>query len=115
MRRSYDDTLVLYFLYLAEKFNLKRVISSCKCYRFEAELCDLTDFSGFNILQIFSEKSRNHINKYYLKRALVSYKHNKYFDRDQGNILELALDTAIAEICKAKPECSCGTKSKRKK
>jgi len=115
MRRSYDDTLVLYFLYLAEKFNLEQVISSCKCYPFEAELCDLKDFNGCNILQIFSTESTNHINKYYLKRALVSYKANKYFDRDQGNILDLALDTALDEICEAKPECSCGTKRKRKK
>jgi len=115
MRRSYDDTLVLYFLYLAEKFNLEQVISSCKCYPFEAELCDLKDFNGFNILQIFSEESRNHINKYYLKRALVSYKHNKYFDSDQGNILELALETALDEICEVKPKCSCGTQPKRKK
>jgi len=115
MRRSYDDTLVLYFLYLAEKFNLERIISSCKCYLFEAELCDLKDFDGFNILEIFSEESKNHINVYYLKRALRSYRHNKNFEREQGNILEQALDTALDEICRVKPERCCVQQAKRKK
>jgi len=72
-RRSYDDTLVVYFMYLDEQFNLTDVLEWSLDSIFELELCDLQKIKLFELL---SEPTKLHIYRYCIKRGIAAQGRN---------------------------------------
>jgi len=103
--RSYDDTLVLYFTYLAEQFNLNVVLLWCHKYLFELELYYLENMMIFKLL---SKQSKYVIYRYCIRRGLESK------GRNENQICELALRECVINLTNVEFESETLTPSKRK-
>jgi len=87
-RTSYDDTLIIYFMYLHEQFNLTDVFEMCLEYFFELELYYLQKIKIFELL---SEPTKLYIYRYCIKRNIAAQGRN--LDKECEVALNNCVDT----------------------
>jgi len=101
--QSYNDSLIVYFMFLAEQFNIPMLIDTCKNYVFELKFVHVKRIKFFEMLSV---ESKMIIYKYCIKRAILSQRHKL---GEQESMDELA------ELAEMKPRCVCLSSSPKRK
>jgi len=101
--QSYNDSLIVYLMFLAEQFNIPMLIDKCKNYVFELRFYYVKRIKFFEMLSV---ESKMIIYKYCIKRAILSQRHKLGILHGVDELDELA---------KMKPECICLSSSPKRK
>jgi len=97
---SYNDSLIIYFMFLAEQFNIPMLVDTCKYYVFELRFVHVKRIKFYEMLSV---ESKMIIYNYCIKRAILSQRH------------KLGELENIDELAKMEPECICLSSSLNKR
>lgn len=100
---SYNDSLIVYLMFLAEQFDVPMLLDTCKKYVFELRFYYVKRIRFFEMLSV---ESKMIIYRYCIKRAILSQRHKL------GTLDGI---DELSELAKMKPNCVCLSSSPKRK